>query len=71
MRFSNVTYNKIKWIILAVLFACGLLLDIAYEWEETYRIIKNATIVTIILGSIMFYSMVHYKKSDKRSGRVG
>lgn len=71
MRFSNVTYNKIKWIILAVLFACGLLLGIAYGWEGTDRIIKNTTIVNVILGLFMFYSLVYYKKSDKRGGRGG
>lgn len=65
MKFSNETYNKIKWIVSVVLPATGVLvgsLGQAYGWSGTDLAVTTIAAVTTFFGSIMLYSTTQYNK---------
>lgn len=66
MKFSNETYNVIKWFVSVVLPACGVLvgsLGKAYNWDGTDLAVTTIAAVTTFLGSVMLYSTAQYNKN--------
>lgn len=68
MKFSDGTYNKVKWIVSVVLPATGVLvgsLGKVYGWESTDIAVTTIAAITTFLGATMLYSTDQYNKDDK------
>lgn len=71
MKFTNETYNKIKWAVSVVLPAFGVLvgtLGKTYGWENTDVAVTTITAITTFLGATMLYSTKQYNKEDDNNG---
>ncbi|SFL29403.1 phage holin [Lactococcus garvieae] len=67
MKFSNKTYDIVKWIVLTVLPALSALVGVlgkAYGWESTDLAVITLNAVTVFLGAITGYSSHQYGKQE-------
>lgn len=65
MKFSNKTYDTLKWIILTVAPALMTLvsaLGVLYGWRQTELTVAVIGAVTTFLGAITGVSSVKYNK---------
>lgn len=66
MKFSNRTYNILKWVILTVAPALMTLvsaLGVLYGWQNTELTVAVIGAVTTFLGAITGVSSVKYNQS--------
>ena len=65
MKFSNKTYDTLKWIILTVAPALMTLvsaLGVLYEWRQTELTVAVIGAITTFLGTITGVSSINYNK---------
>lgn len=66
MKFSNKTYDTLKWVILTVAPALMTLvsaLGVLYGWQNTELTVAVIGAVTTFLGAITGVSSVKYNQS--------
>lgn len=66
MKFSNRTYNTLKWVILTVAPALMTLvsaLGVLYGWRQTELTVAVIGAVTTFLGAITGVSSVKYNQN--------
>lgn len=66
MKFSNKTYNTLKWAILTVAPALMTLvsaLGVLYGWQNTELTVAVIGAITTFLGTITGVSSVKYNQS--------
>lgn len=66
MKFSNKTYDTLKWIILTVAPALMTLvsaLGVLYGWRQTELTVAVIGAITTFLGTITGVSSVKYNQS--------
>lgn len=66
MKFSNRTYNTLKWVILTVAPALMTLvsaLGVLYGWRQTELTVAVIGAVTTFLGTITGVSSVKYNQN--------
>ncbi|WP_242328096.1 phage holin [Lactococcus lactis] len=68
MKFSNKTYDVMKWIVVTVLPALSVLiggLGKAYGWDGTDLTVITLNAIAVFLGSIMHISSASYNKNEE------
>ncbi|MCW2279867.1 phage holin [Lactococcus lactis] len=71
MKFSNKTYDAIKWIVVTVLPATSVFiaaLGHIYGWGNTDAIVATLNAVAVFLGSTMHISSASYNKKEEDEG---
>lgn len=66
MKFSNRTYNTLKWVILTVAPALMTLvsaLGVLYRWRQTELTVAVIGAITTFLGTITGVSSVKYNQN--------
>lgn len=66
MKFSNRTYNTLKWVILTVAPALMTLvsaLGVLYGWQNTELTVAVIGAITTFLGTITGVSSVKYNQN--------
>lgn len=66
MKFSNKTYNTLKWVILTVAPALMTLvsaLGVLYGWQNTELTVAVIGAITTFLGTITGVSSVKYNQN--------
>ncbi|WEB70529.1 phage holin [Aerococcus christensenii] len=66
MKFSNRTYNTLKWVILTVAPALMTLvsaLGVLYGWRQTELTVAVIGAITTFLGTITGVSSVKYNQN--------
>lgn len=65
MKFSNKTYDTLKWVILTVAPALMTLvsaLGVLYGWRQTELTVAVIGAITTFLGTITGVSSINYNK---------